>query len=114
MSPMVLRRMPFIFAVPPVVLVLLTVADTHAGVRSIAALAFLLLCPGWPWMWAFSGPDPLVTLILAVAASITLDVLVSEAMILSHLWSPRAGFVLLSAIGGLGLALGHRRKVWNT
>jgi hypothetical protein len=113
MSALVWRRMPVIFLGPIFAMMLLTIAGAHAGLRSIAAVAFLLLCPGLPWMWTLKGADFLVGLIMAMAGSVAIDVVVSEAMILAHLWSPLAGFVLLAAIGGIGLVLGFRKDAWR-
>ena len=107
------RRMPLLFAMLPSALVLLAAMGAHAGVRSLVAVAFLLICPGLPWVWTLGTPTSPVRIMLAVAASVAIDVLVSEAMILSRWWHPWLGFGLLTAIGGCGLLLGWRRQAWR-
>ncbi len=108
-----MRRLPIIFALLPVALVLLSVADTHAGIRSLVAVAFLLVCPGLPWVWTLGVPVTPVRVMLAIAGSVAIDVVVSEAMILAHLWHPWVGFGLLTVIGTAGVLLGARRQAWQ-
>lgn len=107
------RRLPFLFVSLPLALMVLTLVGAHAGVRSLVAVAFLLVCPGVPWIWTLGPTISPVRVMLAVAGSVALDVLVSEAMILSRQWHPWLGFCLLTAIGASGLLIGFRRQAWR-
>lgn len=104
--------------VPAVVVVLaaavagLHLAGWQAGMLTPLALLFMLICPGLPWLWTLEDIDPTIAVVAAVALSLAIEVLVSEAMIYLHVWSPAWAFVALTAIGFLGLLLGWRKGFW--
>lgn len=88
-------------------------AGSQTGLRTVAAFAFLLVCPGLPWVWVLGDVEERVAVVVAITLSVAIDALLSEAMVYLRLWSPVWGFVILTAIGGLGLALGAKRGYWD-
>lgn len=108
------RFVPPVIVALPVVVAGLHLAGWQAGVLTPLALLFLLICPGLPWVWALKDIDPTVAVVAAVALGIAVDVLVSEAMIYLHIWSPTLAFVALTAISCAGLFLGWREGYWRS
>ncbi len=107
------RVTPYLFVGLTFALAAMGAAGSETGVRTLAAFAFLLVCPGLPWVWVLVDVEERVAVVVAIALSVAIDVLLSEAMIYLRLWSPVWGFVILTAIGGLGLALGAKRGYWD-
>lgn len=66
---------------------------------------FMLVIPGLAFTRLFRFNDLLTEIILAVALSIVISTILSEFMVLSHLWSPSAGFAVLVAISIYGAFL---------
>jgi hypothetical protein len=60
--------------------------------RLAIAFAYLILCPGMALVRLLDLPNRLMEWVLAVAASISIDLVLSEIMVLTHLWSPTAAF----------------------
>jgi hypothetical protein len=60
--------------------------------RTFIAFAYLLICPGMAFVQLLDLPNYLMEWVLAVAASISIDLILSEIMVLTHLWSPTAAF----------------------
>ena len=94
----------------PAVLVVSTVAVsavTFAGVwpsaRPVAALPFLVLCPGLAWARLLRVEPALNEVLLGVALSLALDTIVSTALLYAHQPSAKASLGVLVAItlGGL-------------
>ena len=94
----------------PAVLLLATVAVstvTYLGVwpsaRPVAALPFLLLCPGLAWARLLRVTPPLNEVLLGIALSLALDTIVATALLYAHVPSEKASLGVLVAItlGGL-------------
>jgi hypothetical protein len=83
---------------------LLFINDTTPA-RLPVALAFALVIPGLGWACRLRLRDRGDTLLFAVTISICLLVLVGEGMALLRLWSVTGGFLILAAIGALGVCL---------
>ena len=107
------RVTPYLFFGLTFALAAMGAGGSETGVRTLAAFAFLLVCPGLPWVWVLGDVEERVAVVVAIALSVAIDVLLSEAMIYLRVWSPVWGFVILAAIGGLGLALGAKRGYWD-
>jgi hypothetical protein len=71
-------------------------------VRPVVAFWFLLLCPGMAFMWLFDLEDWYTELALALALSLTLDVIVSETMVLARIWSPTWALAVLAVVSTAG------------
>jgi uncharacterized membrane protein len=70
-----------------------------SGVRSVAVAIFLLSCPGTALVRRFwPGKDRLERAVLAVALSIAVSVLVTEAQTFAGLWQPRWSIAILALL----------------
>ena len=79
-------------------------ANIISPVRAILSLVFFLVCPGMAFVQLLRIEDWIVEFTLAVALSIALTTLASEAMLYADAWSPvTAGlsFVGLTLLGSL-------------
>lgn len=79
-------------------------ANVVSPVRAILSLAFFLICPGMAFVQLLRIEDWIAELTLALALSIALSTLVSEAMIYADAWSPVAaglGFIGLTLLGSM-------------
>lgn len=81
------------------------VGDIGAPLRPLIAFWFLLVCPGMAFLGLLHLKEHLTELTLAVALSLTLDTLVTEAMALNHLWSPKWGLFGLICLSLSGVTL---------
>ena len=94
----------------PALLLLSTVAVsvvTYAGIwpssRPYVALPFLVLCPGMAWARLLRVEPKLNTVVLAVALSLSLETIVSTALLYAHQPSVQANLGALIAITVCGL-----------
>jgi hypothetical protein len=79
--------------------------------RAIIVFWFLLVVPGMAIVPLLGVRNLATGLTLAIAASLALDALVAEAMVLAKLWSPTAGLAILAALSLAGAALQLRRPL---
>ncbi|MDQ6614882.1 MAG: hypothetical protein M3083_09065 [Actinomycetota bacterium] len=85
--------------------------DVQSPARTFLALAFMLVCPGLPFVRLAGVRDPLLVSILTVALSAAVDTLVAEALLYTHDWSPGLGVAIVSTICLAGLGLDRFRCV---
>ncbi len=76
----------------------LALADISSPLRAPFTFFFLLVAPGAAFASLPAGLDPLARAVLALAGSVTVDLLVAEALIALHLWSVRGGVAVVAAI----------------
>lgn len=79
--------------------------DIGGPLQGIVGLWFLLACPGLAITGVFQIPEKLPRWVLVIAISITVDILVAEAMIYAGRWSRADGFYVITLITLAGLAL---------
>jgi hypothetical protein len=72
--------------------------------RGVLVFWFLLVCPGMAVVPMLGVRNRWTELTLGVAASLALDALVAETMVVAKLWSPPAGLAILSAVSLGGVA----------
>jgi hypothetical protein len=82
-----------------------TLAPAREGLRMAAVLPFLVLAPGLSLIPLLRPDERLAGLVFGVALSLTLDLLVAQAMALAVGWRPAAGIAALAAICVGGVAL---------
>jgi hypothetical protein len=87
-----------------------TWAWTSAPVRPAVTTWFLLLCPGMALVRLLPDRGLLLRLVLAVAASLTLETFVATFMLEAKLWAPGAtlGILLLITVAATALDLRER------
>ncbi|MCW2878234.1 MAG: hypothetical protein JWQ95_2334 [Sphaerisporangium sp.] len=78
----------------------IALADIHTPARLILTPLFLLVVPGASVVGLLRDRDPLAALTVGAAASLVINVLLAEAMLLFDAWSPRAGVATVAVLGG--------------
>lgn len=79
--------------------------DTGPPVQPLLVIWFLLVCPGMAFVRLLRLPGLVLQWILAIVVSIALGVVVSQAFLYLHYWSPVAGLVTLAAFSLVGVIL---------
>ncbi|GAA0389798.1 hypothetical protein GCM10009530_46190 [Microbispora corallina] len=77
----------------------LALADVQTPVRMVLTPLFLLVVPGAAVAGLLRDRDPLAVLTVGAAASLAINVLLAEAMLLFDAWSPRAGVATIGVLG---------------
>jgi len=90
---------------------LVLVPGVPAGLRVAVAAAFFLVGPGLAWTFALPVEGPIERGALAVALSLTLDVLVAEALLFVGLTGVLPAAAGLAAIAVAGAFVEARRPV---
>ncbi|MEV0589153.1 hypothetical protein [Nonomuraea sp. NPDC050310] len=78
----------------------ISLADIQTPLRPLLISMFLLVVPGAAVVGLLRDRDPLAALSVGAAASLVLNVLLAEAMLLFDAWSPRAGVLTVAILGG--------------
>ncbi len=92
---------------------LLTFSDSQSVLRPLVALWFLVVCPGEALVGLLRLGKGLTELTLAVALSLVLDAIVSEATLYFGIWSPKVSLAVLVCIAMGGVALQAGRTYWK-
>jgi hypothetical protein len=87
-----------------------TLWEAPAPLRPAVVLLFLAVGPGLALVGILGLDDPLEELMLVIGASLVLDLLVAEALVLAGAWSAEACIQLLIAVA-IGGAIAHMRLV---
>ena len=96
---------PFIIIVSALAAGALTFLDAVPPVRAVVGFWFLLVCPGMAFIRLLHIKEGFVELILAIALSITINTIVSQASLLANKWSPRGVLLVVITISMGGVAL---------
>lgn len=78
----------------------LALADIRTPARLILTPLFLVVVPGVSVAGLLRDRDPLAALTVGAAASLVVNVLLAEAMLMFDAWSPRAGVATIAVLGG--------------
>lgn len=87
-----------------------TLLAAPAPLRPAVVLLFLAIGPGLALVGLLGLDDPLEELLLVIGASLVLDLLVAEALVLAGAWSAEVCIQLLTAVA-IGGAIAHARLV---
>jgi len=79
----------------------LAFAGIDAPVRAPLVLAFLSAVPALAVWSLLGGIDSFARIVVAGSAAIVIDILVTEAMIISGTWSPRTGLAAVALVSAL-------------
>ena len=71
--------------------------NLQSPIREILAFWFLLVCPGMAFIRLFNFREIIVEWTLAIALSITINTLISEILVLNHIWSIGLATFLVAA-----------------
>ena len=96
---------PIIILVSAVGASLSVASGMGAPVRPAIVLWFFLICPGMAFVRLLGIKEHLTELTIALALSIALDVIVSETMVLSNMWSPGRALLTLVSVSIFGATL---------
>ncbi len=83
---------PLVLVTTTVLLGVLIKLEPGDPLRLAVTFAYLLICPGMAIVRLLNLKNHLMEWVLAIGASITIDLLLSEIMVITHLWSPIAAF----------------------
>jgi hypothetical protein len=83
----------------------LVLLDGPGTVRAVAGLGYLAAIPGLAWVRLIRLPDGLTQFVAGVALSLALGILVAQAMVQLHRWSPLFGLCALVTVASLGALL---------
>ncbi|WP_030322346.1 hypothetical protein [Streptomyces sp. NRRL B-3229] len=89
---------------------LLALAGSDSPLRAPLVLFFLLAAPAAGIAAALRGLDPFARALAALAGSVVLNMLVAQAMLATHRWSPRGGVVAMAVLSALILLPGLLRR----
>ena len=96
---------PLVIAVSAVGAALLTTFHVNSPIRVALAFWFMGFCPGMAFVGALKLKGALSQITFAIALSVALDVLVSEALIYAGRWSAETGIILLAGLSFIGIGL---------
>ncbi len=96
---------PALIVVSATVLVVTVVAGAASPLRTTAAVWFLGVCPGLAVVAAIRLEDVWMEVTLALALSLSLDVVVAGVLAYAAGWSPGASLAILVAISLAGAAV---------
>lgn len=105
---------PAIVVASAVAVAAASILQVGLQLRPVAAFWFLLVCPGMAFVPLLSIRDRLIQCGVAVALSIGLDGVVSEAMLYTGAWSYQRGLAVLIGICLIGTTLQVRRALRRT
>ncbi len=96
---------PIIITVSAIAAGLAMISDTEASIRPVITFWFLLVCPGMAFVRLLHIEEYLTELTLAIALSIAINTIISEAMVLAKIWSPKGGLIVLILLSFTGVFL---------
>lgn len=105
MTPARSKSLPVVLIAATAAILIIVLAVPGGTFRLMAVMAYLLICPGIAFTGLLALRDPLAALILGIGLSISLDILISEALVLAHLWSPVAALLILGLLCLVGAML---------
>ncbi len=103
---------PLVLVAATVLMGVLIKIEPGNDLRVAAAFLYLLICPGMALVRFLNMSSRLMEWVLAVAASITIDLIISEILVLIHQWSPTAAFFaigLFCVAGGMAQVIFPRQ-----
>ena len=84
---------------------LITFENIASPIRPVIAFLFLFVCPGMAFVRLLRIREPSTELMLAIALSLALDTLVTEAILYAGIWSSRLTLLVLICISLIGAVL---------
>lgn len=90
---------------PTTLLLVLVSFDIETPLRAFLALWFFLLCPGLPIVRMIRFRSLTEQLLLAIVASIALDMLVAGVLLYADVWTAKATFYALASMSYIGLLI---------
>jgi hypothetical protein len=104
------RRLPVVAVALALAAGAVTLSTASAPLRPAVVLVFLAVGPGLALVGLLGLDDPLEELLLVVGASLVLDLLAAEALVLAGAWSAEGCIALLMAVAIAG-AIVHMQVV---
>jgi uncharacterized membrane protein len=101
-------RWPTVLVVSTLLALLVTFINLQSPVRVVITFWFLLICPGMAFVRLLRIEDRLIELTLAVALSLSLDIIVVEGMLFFNRWSAELGLGVIAFACLIGTSL----QIW--
>ena len=101
---------PAIIVLSAALIGVLVFLNVESPVRPVLAIWFLIVCPGMALVRLIGLQDRWTETTVAVALSMSLDIIVSLMLVYSGLWSPKLGLAILIGISVAGSALQMRPR----
>jgi hypothetical protein len=102
-SPIVRFVWPAIVVASTLAALGLILLDVQGAVRVVATVWFLAVCPGMAWTRVLGVDDPAARWTLAIAASLSVEVLVAAAMAYARVWSVEGAVAAYAAVAIIGV-----------
>jgi len=99
------RIWPLVLFASCLAVAITTYGWTSSPLRPLVTTWFLLACPGLALILLLPRREPVTLFVLAIAASVSLETIVAEAMLETSTWSPRAALAVFIAVTVAGSAL---------
>lgn len=96
---------PLTIVISSVSVVLLDVFNVDSPIRVAIAIWFMGICPGMAFIGLLKLKGILVNITFAIALSLALDMLVSEAIVYFKMWSPETGIISLAILSFAGIVM---------
>jgi uncharacterized membrane protein len=105
-------RWTIVIALSTVLVVVFAQNDVASPLRPIAALWFLLICPGMAFIQLLNFNDHLYEIVLAIALSLALDLIIASIILYTQQWSPDLILLILVSLTSFGV-LCHLIQWWR-
>ena len=96
---------PLIILASADIMVLAAGLNLPEFIRTPITFWFLLVCPGMAFIRFFHFKDVIVEWTLAIALSISIDLILSEVFIVTHLWSYFLVDLILAVLATIGAVI---------
>ncbi len=104
---------PGVVAASTVAMTVVVTLDLGPPIAPIIALWFVGVCPGLPYIRLLGLREPLTVVLLAIALSLSLQAVVSLALLRGSTWTPVRMLQFVIAITVLGVFLDAQRAIWG-
>jgi uncharacterized membrane protein len=96
---------PMVIGISSILFILTIGLNVQSPLRGLLTFWFLLVCPGMAFIRLLNLKEAIFEWVLAVALSMALGMIFSEAAVLNQRWSPEAVSILLASLSLFGAIL---------
>ncbi|NLX09175.1 MAG: hypothetical protein GXY36_05930 [Chloroflexi bacterium] len=96
---------PVVIVLSMLALAIMVVGDFQTPIRTALTLWFLLFCSGMAYARLLSFPSRIAQIVLAVALGITINVAISEILVVGKVWSSDVALGLVMGTTTIGVVL---------
>ena len=96
---------PVVIVLSMLALAIMVAGDFQTPIRTVLTLWFLLFCSGMAYARLLSFPSRVAQIVLAVALGITINVAISEILVVAKVWSSDVALGIVMGITTIGVVL---------